>query len=67
MSVRYVNHEQRGAYEALGWALASNGQRMGHHGYWSCLMEWRGEGDPQEPGRAPDAKVNEAFARATSV
>ncbi|MGE0533170.1 MAG: hypothetical protein AB7P35_17815 [Hyphomonadaceae bacterium] len=47
--LRYVRHEDRPAYEVLGWECAGNGQRMGHHGYWSCLMRWSGEGEPRTP------------------
>lgn len=48
MIFRYVVHRLIPAYEALGWVntkvLAGT-----HHGYYSELMEWKGEGEPKEP------------------
>ena len=44
----FVRHHEVQAYERLGW------QRHGsldgtHHGCWSSLMEWKGEGEPVKP------------------
>lgn len=49
MILRFVPHTRRAAYEAAGWICVGNGQRMGNHGYWSCLMSWPHEGEPAEP------------------
>lgn len=45
---RYVPHSRVEAYTSLGWAEAD---RFGgtHHGHYSILMVWRGEGEPIEP------------------
>lgn len=47
----YVVHSQVDAYVAAGWT------RLGvldgtHHGYYSALCRWDGEGDPKEPANA---------------
>ena len=47
--LRYVTHELRASYEALGWTCVGDGSRMGSHGLWSCVMKWAGEGEPAEP------------------
>jgi hypothetical protein len=44
---RYVPHSRRASYEAIGWL--STAVLEGHHGYWSVLMIWAGDGEPQEP------------------
>lgn len=47
--LRYVNHERVPAYEALGWyVVGCEGQGLGTHAYWSCLMRYDGE-NPKEP------------------
>ena len=51
--LRYVTHERRPSYEALGWQCVGDGSRMGSHGLWSCLMKWAAEGEPREPGLVP--------------
>jgi hypothetical protein len=45
--VRYVPHELRAAYEAIGWVWVAD--MPWHHSAWSVLMMWRGEGEPREP------------------
>jgi hypothetical protein len=56
---RYVVHSRRHEYEAIGW-VASGDLSGVHHGCYSVLMEWTGDGEPREPrkndevtGRAP--------------
>lgn len=49
--LRYVTHERRASYEALGWTCVGDGARMGSHGLWSCLMKWLGDGEPVEPSK----------------
>ena len=48
--LRYVTHDRRVSYEALGWQCVGDGSRMGSHGLWSCVMKWAGDGEPREPG-----------------
>lgn len=48
--LRYVNHERVPAYEDLGWyVVGCEGQGLGAHAYWSCLMRFDGP-EPKEPG-----------------
>ena len=49
--LRYVTHDRRASYEALGWTCVGDGSRMGSHGLWSCVMKWAGDGEPQEPNK----------------
>jgi hypothetical protein len=44
---RYVTHSRRASYEEIGWI--STAVLEGHHGYWSVLMMWSGDGYPMEP------------------
>jgi hypothetical protein len=46
---RYVTHSRRASYEAVGWLPTA--VLEGHHGYWSVLMMWDGDGEPQEPSK----------------
>jgi hypothetical protein len=41
---KYVRHADVPDYETRGWRLI--GPAPGHHGYYSCIMEWKGEGEP---------------------
>ena len=41
---KYVRHDDVPHYETRGWRLI--GPAPGHHGYYSCIMEWKGEGEP---------------------
>jgi hypothetical protein len=43
--VRYVPHDRRTAYEAIGWVWIAD--MPWHHA--SVLMMWRGDGEPREP------------------
>jgi hypothetical protein len=43
---KYDRHSERAAHEALGWVHCAD---IGHHGAYSSLYEWRGEGDPVMP------------------
>ena len=45
--VRYIPHELRAAYEAIGWEWVAD--MPGHHAVWSVLMMWKGEGEPRNP------------------
>ena len=55
MIFRYVIHRLVPAYEALGWV--ATGLLTGtHHGHWSELMEWKGDGEPVEPKAVADRK-----------
>jgi hypothetical protein len=52
---RYVVHSLIPAFEALGWS--NTGVLVGtHHGSYSDLLEWKGEGDPQEPPELTERK-----------
>lgn len=51
--MRYVSHARVPQYEALGWAVAGDGSRMGAHAAYSCLMKWVGGGLPAEPTNRP--------------
>lgn len=44
----FVRHHEVAAYERIGWQRheALDGT---HHGAWSSLMEWKGEGEPVKP------------------
>lgn len=44
----FVRHHEVEAFERLGWQRhdALDGT---HHGVWSCLMVWAGEGEPVKP------------------
>lgn len=42
--LRYVLHADVKSFEAKGWKLHSTMQR--HHGNYSVLMQWEGEGEP---------------------
>jgi hypothetical protein len=42
--LRYVTHEDVPAFEAKGWRKHSDMQR--HHGHYSILMIWEGDGEP---------------------
>ena len=46
--VRFILRERREEFEAVGWRIvdALDGT---HHGTWSVLGEWEGEGDPPQP------------------
>lgn len=46
----FVRHNETESYERLGWKRhdALDGT---HHGVWSCLMIWEGEGEPVKPVR----------------
>jgi len=44
---KYVRHEDVPTWEAKGWVIVD--PSPGHHGYYSCIMEWKGEGEPNEP------------------
>jgi hypothetical protein len=59
-TLRYVPHARIRDYARAGWT--NLGLSPGHHGAYSCLMEWRGEGEPAQPdgdrpaGRQPRAE-----------
>lgn len=42
--LRYVTHADVPAFEAKGWRKHSDMQR--HHGHYSILMIWEGDGEP---------------------
>ena len=46
----FVRLHEVAAYERIGWIRhpALDGT---HHGIWSALMEWKGEGEPVKPFR----------------
>jgi hypothetical protein len=44
--VRYVRHALVAEYEAKGWVVSDSMIGTHHHAY-SCLMEFRGEGEPE--------------------
>lgn len=52
MIYRFVPHARAASYRDAGWI--DRGDAPGHHGEWSRVMKWEGEGDPVEPPRAPD-------------
>lgn len=47
----YVSHADIPAWEALGWVNTGSlsGNSPCHHGHYSELMEWLGEGEPKYP------------------
>jgi hypothetical protein len=46
----FVRHHEVADYERVGWRR--HGSLDGtHHGYWSSLMEWKGEGEPVKPAQ----------------
>jgi hypothetical protein len=47
--LRYVTHSRVAAFERAGWT--SLGPSPGHHGNYSHIMEWRGDGEPIDPER----------------
>ena len=42
--LRYVLHEHVKSFEAKGWR--SLGVMLNHHGHYSTLMQWEGQGEP---------------------
>ena len=44
--LKYVRHSEVDAYVAKGWVV-SDDLRGTHHGKYSQLLEWRGEGEPE--------------------
>lgn len=44
--LRYVPHAQREEYEKRGWRVV-NEMADDHHGQYSVLMVYEGEGEPQ--------------------
>ena len=44
----FVRHHEVSAFERVGW-IRHNGLDDTHHGRWSELMEWKGEGEPVKP------------------
>lgn len=45
---KYVTHAEVPAYQKAGWSLG-NDLKGTHHGHWSQIMKWEGEGDPVVP------------------
>ena len=43
--LRYVPHGDVAAFEAKGWKRRA-GLSGTHHGVFSVMMEWRGDGEP---------------------
>lgn len=43
--LRYVPHALVDAYLAKGWVVADNMADI-HHGFYSVIMRWAGEGEP---------------------
>jgi hypothetical protein len=46
--LQYVRHVDVAAYIAAGWVVANDLDDT-HHGYYSQLLVWEGEGDPPKP------------------
>ena len=44
----FVRHHEVAAYERLGWQRHESLDDT-HHGAWSSLMEWKGDGGPVKP------------------
>ena len=44
--LRYVPLAEVGEYLAKGWAI-SDDMATCHHGAYSCIMVWKGEGEPK--------------------
>lgn len=44
----FVRHHEVPAYERIGWRRHDSLDDT-HHGVWSSLMEWKGEGEPVKP------------------
>ena len=44
----FVRNHEVPAYERIGW-FRHDGLDDTHHGAWSSLMEWKGEGEPVKP------------------
>lgn len=44
--LQYVRHHDVEAFKAKGWVVSDDLSGT-HHGYYSQLMEWRGEGEPE--------------------
>lgn len=44
--VRYVRHHEVEAFKSKGWVVSDD---LGgtHHGFYSQILEWRGEGEPE--------------------
>ena len=49
MIFRFVPNAHAGEWQSLGWE--DRGPAPGHHGHWSRVMIWRGEGEVKEPER----------------
>jgi len=45
---RFVRHHQVPEYIALGW-VATGSLTGCHHGAWSEILKWTGDGEPPEP------------------
>jgi len=46
----FVRHHEVTAYERIGWVRHASLDDT-HHGAWSSLMEWKGQGEPVKPFR----------------
>ena len=46
--LRYVPGPRLAEWEALGWRHVDDG-KIYHHDHYSCLCEWKGEGEPPIP------------------
>ena len=44
----FVRHHEVPDWERIGW-IKHDSLNDTHHGFWSTLMEWRGEGEPVKP------------------
>lgn len=48
---RYIRLEEVNAYAAIGWKRLPVLDQT-HHGEWSAMMEWTGEGEERIPDKA---------------
>lgn len=55
----FVRNHEVAAYEQLGW-IRHSGLDDTHHGAWSSLMEWKGEGEPVKPFLPRETNMREA-------
>ena len=48
--LQYVTHDKVESYLALGWVV-DNHFSEAHHGEYSQLLKWVGEGEPPQPAK----------------
>lgn len=51
--LKYVRHEDVQPMQEEGWTVVDS-MYDNHHGFYACIMEWTGEGEPANEPRQED-------------